>query len=246
MSDNLFGFSTEAPTGTFLPIVKYDAKAGRMFRIDRVEGANGYESVQEDITDIFSALVDFEHIEVGWIDFATGGAPSFVMTQRGKEFPKMPSTTHKRGIRYLLKLSKACAEGRPPVREIAGTSRAFLATTEAIVGTYLAEKDQHPGLLPVLGFDGKPVPVKTGSGAKTSTNYHPRWKILGWAPRGDLVHPDGNKALTGKEAYSDAPTNGRSAPQTGSTRAEPPFEMDEPATQKSARQKPAFDANDFG
>jgi hypothetical protein len=65
---NVFGFST-APSegGDFMLIVKYDARAGRVFRLDRVDNGSGYESDAVDITPIFKALADFENIEVGWI-----------------------------------------------------------------------------------------------------------------------------------------------------------------------------------
>jgi hypothetical protein len=33
----------------------------------------------------------------------------------------------------------------------------------------------------------KTVPIKTGSGEKSSTNYHPVFAIAGWVPRGDLA-----------------------------------------------------------
>ena len=36
---NVFGFSTEPSAGgDFTPIIKYDARAGRIFRVDRVAG----------------------------------------------------------------------------------------------------------------------------------------------------------------------------------------------------------------
>ena len=85
----------------------------------------------------------------------------------------------------MLKLSKECG-GDKPIREIAGNSKAFLSGVEAVYTQYLAEKAKNPGKLPVLTVE-KITPVKTGSGARSSTNYHPQFKISGWAPRGDLV-----------------------------------------------------------
>jgi len=42
-----FGFSTETSAGgEFTPIVKYDARSGRMFRIDRIQDANGFDNDQ--------------------------------------------------------------------------------------------------------------------------------------------------------------------------------------------------------
>ena len=33
----------------------------------------------------------------------------------------------------------------------------------------------------------KTTPIKSGSGERQSTNYQPTFKIVSWAPRGDLV-----------------------------------------------------------
>ena len=50
---SVFGFSTESSGGgDFLPIVKYDARAGRFFRMDRVDTGSGFESDPVDITPI--------------------------------------------------------------------------------------------------------------------------------------------------------------------------------------------------
>ena len=39
----------------------------------------------------------------------------------------------------------------------------------------------------------KTMPIKTGCGEKSSTNYHPVFAIAGWVPRGDLApHPKAN------------------------------------------------------
>ena len=113
----------------------------------------------------------------------------------------------------MLKLSKECG-GDKPIREIAGTSKAFLSGVEAVYTRYLAEKAKNPGKLPVLTVE-KITPVKTGSGAQSSTNYHPQFAISGWAPRGDLVfEPKGGAA--------PAVAAPATAPSTGSTRASAP------------------------
>jgi hypothetical protein len=114
----------------------------------------------------------------------------------------------------MLKLSKECG-GDKPIREIAGTSKAFLSGVEAVYTQYLADKKKYPGKLPVLTVE-KITPVKTGSGAQSSTNYHPVFKISGWAPRGDLEF-----VAKGSVAPAAAPA-AATAPATGSTRAEAP------------------------
>jgi len=256
MSDNVLGFSTEPASNTeFVPVVRYDAKAGRMSRMERVEGVNGWETTRIFIpSDQFKALADFENVEVGPVNFNTGGAPSFLMVRRDLlvaekiAMPERPDANYKPGIRFMLKLSKDCAGDGKPVREIASNARAFLSEIAVVIKQYLDEKAQNPGKLPVLALDGDPYPVKSGSGTKSSTNFHPKFKIIGWAPRGDLVYiPKTLKAMEQSTSVKGATVNGANngakqsddwdvAPSTGAQRAEAP------------KQKPAqtVSADDFG
>src|SRR5206468_7502697 len=95
---NTFGFPIEPSSGgDFLPIIKYDARAGRIFRMDRVDNGSGYESDAVDITPIFKALADFENVQVGWIYFPPGLAPDFKLVPIGTQLPDRPSALHKNG-----------------------------------------------------------------------------------------------------------------------------------------------------
>ena len=197
---NILGFSTASSEGggDFTLIVKFDARAGRMFRMDRIEKNGSFENEAVDITLSFKAIADFENMETGWLLFASGTAPDFKMVPIGKEFPGRPSEKHKHGVRFMIKLAKDCG-GDKPIREIAGTSKAFLSGIEAVYTQYLAEKDKYPRKLPVIVLE-KTTPVKGGTGDRSSTNYHPTFKIVGWAPRGDLggvEPPDGSPPATG-------------------------------------------------
>jgi hypothetical protein len=196
---NVLGFSTTPPEGgNFTPIIKYDSRSGRLFRMDRVENNGNFGNHAVDITQSFKAIVDFENMETGYVLFAPGIAPDFKMVRIGNEFPDRPSDKHKHGVRLMSKLAKDCS-GDKPIREMAGTSKSFLAGVEAVYTRYLAEKDDHPGKLPIIVLE-KTTPVKSGTGEHSSTNYQPTFKIVGWAPRGDLggVAPsDGGPSSTG-------------------------------------------------
>jgi hypothetical protein len=196
---NVFGFSTAPSAGDFPPICKYDARSGRMFRIDRTEKNGNFENVAVDITASFKAIVDFENLKVGPMLFASGTAPDFNLVTIGEELPALPSPKHKHGVRLMIKLAKDCS-GDKPIREMAGTSKAFLSGVEAVYTQYLAEKDNHPGKLPAIDLE-KTTPVRSGTGDRSSTNYQPTFKIVGWAPRGDLLAvaapPDGGPPATG-------------------------------------------------
>ena len=232
---SVFGFSTEASSGgDFLPIVKYDSRAGRMFRVDRSNDGSGWNTEPVDITHNFKALVDFENIETGWINFATGGAPDFRMVQIGEMLPTRPSEQHKNGIRFLLKLTQECG-GEKRIREMAGVAKAFLAGIEAVYLDYQAQKSANAGKLPVIVMEGS-TPIKSGTGDKQSTNYQPKFKIAAWAPRGDLVFTP--KGATASSASAQQPAG--TPPSTGSTIASPP-------TQPAQAAAPAMaDADDFG
>jgi hypothetical protein len=208
MSNNIFGFSTAPPeVGDFTPIVKYDARSGRTFRMDRTEKNGSFENEAVDITLSFKAIADFENMETGWILFAAGAAPDFklVRVPLDKEFPDRPSDKHKHGIRFMIKLAKDCS-GDKTIREMAGTSKAFHSGVEAVYTQYLAEKDNHAGKLPVIVLE-KTTPVRSGTGDRSSTNYQPTFKIVGWAPRGNLggvASPDGSPPATGS-THVEAP-----------------------------------------
>ena len=78
---------------------------------------------------------------------------------------------------------------------------------EAVYTKYLAERAKHPGQLPVIVLE-KTAPVKTGAG---TTNYHPIFKIAGWAARGDLVFvaKAGSVAAPAVQPANVAPSTGR-------------------------------------
>jgi len=227
---SIFGFSTEpSQGGDFIPIIKYDARAGRFFRMDRSDTGNGFENTPVDITNVIKFIVDFDNVEVGWIDFQPGSAPSFALVPMGSKLPDRPTPRHKNGVRFMVKLAKECTgpDGKS-IREVAGTSKAFLSGIENIYLEYQKDKAKNPGKLPVLMLE-KTVPIKTGSGEKSSTNYHPVFAIAGWVPRGDLApHPKANGS--GQQPQS---TPGNVAPSTG-------------AQPKAAPQAQPSLADDFG
>lgn len=198
--------------GDIIPIVKYDARAGRMFRIDREDSTN----TPVDITRDFKAVFDFENIEIGYILFEAGSAPSFAMARFGSPMPAAPSPKYKRGTRIMIKLAPSLGGD---VREIAGNSRAFLEGINAIHTAYEAGMAANPGKLPVVVLKDT-IPVTSGQGEKKSTNYTPVFEISGWAPRpADLTYVP---RATAAPATAAPEASRASPPSTGSTRAEPP------------------------
>jgi len=241
---NIFGFSTEPSAGgDFLPIVKYDARAGLWFRIDRVDSGQGFLPEPVDVTRNFKAIFDLENLETGWIAFPSGSAPlSSLVAMRdllGKtaQFPAQPGATYKHGLRFMLKLAKDIGGDRP-VREVMGTSKAFLNGIETLFRDYLKDSAANAGKLPVVVMDGITM-IKTGSGNKVSSNYRPNLKIAGWAPRGDLEW----KGRAGVVAAAPAGNGAAAAgpPSTGGTRAQPPA-----SASAAIAAAPPLDLSDFG
>lgn len=195
--------------GDFLPIVKYDARAGKMFRVDRVNG----ESTPVDISRSFKAVFDLEHLETGWIDFETG-APQFAMSVLGSgPKPEKPSDSYREGVRFIVKLGKDCGGD---VREFASTAKAFMRGLDKLHDEYKATANSNSGKLPVVALEDT-VAITSGEGARKSTNYAPVFKIVSWVARPeDLVH---------KERSS--PTKATTPPSTGSTKVAAPSDEDD-------------------
>jgi hypothetical protein len=247
----------------FAIICRYDAKAGRMFRDDRGQDASGnYGVTKTDITTNpkFTAIVDFENIEYGYMLFTPGQAPSMVLVPHGHQLPPQPSDQHKSGVRFMLKLSNDCAQGKPSIREITGTADAFRNGFGLVYLDYKAEKDKHPGLLPVITLEAT-LPVTTGQGIRSSTNYQPVFRIIGWQPRGDLVFipraqatqaaPQQHAAPQQSQFAQAYPQGQQAAPQTGAQRAAPPQNGNTPPwdaqpQQQAPQQQRTVSASDFG
>ena len=212
-----FSIGGSGEGGNFLPIVKFDARAGRIFRVDREDGVSN----QIDITRNFKGVFDFENLEVGWISFNAGSAPDFQMVPLGSSMGDRPSENHKRGIRMAVKLGGECGGD---CRELAGTSAAMMKGIDALHNDYLAGASDNPGKLPVVVLEDT-VPIESGSGTKKSTNYQPIFKIAGWVKRpSDLndASARGPKAAPEVPNWASGPAQSKSPPSTGSTRAAPP------------------------
>ena len=225
-----FGFEIKSggAGGDFLPIVRYDARAGRIFRDDRAATAEGYKTEPVDITAKFKALCDFENMEVGWMKFAPGTAPSFALARRSDvlaktaPFPDKPSEDHRSGVRFVLKLAAEIG-GDKPIREIASTAGVFLNGWKEVVDAYDAAMSANLGKLPVIAIDkdNPTFPVTTGQGQRQSTNYQPKLHLVGWAPRGDLTPNLRGVSTPATPSAQPVQTNG-AAPATGAQRAPAP------------------------
>lgn len=214
--------------GDIIPFVKYDARAGRFFRNDRSEVNGAYSNNAVDITNNFKAVMDLENLEVGYLLFAAGAAPQFLLVKLGDPMPQKPADAKwKQGVRVMMKLHQTCGGD---VRETSSNAAAFLKGFDELHSAYEASKGANPGMLPIVTLKTT-TPITSGSGEKKSTNYQPVFEITGWAPRPkDLVHVGKGGAQPAANTSANAP------PATGSTQVGAP----------AAKELETAGANDFG
>lgn len=204
--------------GDITPFVKYDARAGRFFRNDRSQDSSGnYTNAAVDITSTFKAIIDLENIEVGFLKFAAGSAPEFMLVRLGDPMPQKPADAKwKQGARIMMKLHASCGGD---IRETSSNAAAFLKGIDDLHTTYETQKVANAGKLPIVTLKIT-IPVTSGSGDKKSTNYQPVFEIVGWAVRPvDLVHVAKQNGQGGQQP-AQQPT--QSAPSTGSTQVGAP------------------------
>jgi hypothetical protein len=185
-----FNLPSPADAGHRVPIIKYDSRAGRIFRVDRSDASGRWETNPVEITPVFQAIFDFENIELGWLHFPTGGAPDIRTVRIGQALPDRPTDKHRSGYRLMLKLGKASGGD---VREMAANAAVAINGMDLLHDQYMAERDAHPGELPIVRL-GSIISVttqgKANGQAVSSTNFQPVWQIVGWAARPADLRPD--------------------------------------------------------
>lgn len=167
------------------PIIKYDARAGRIFRVDRSQDGGGtWQTDNVEITQDFQAIMDLENIQVGWLHFPAGAAPSISVVKFGEAMPAKPSPDHKQGFRLLMKLGKTCGGD---VREMASNAAVSIAGIDDLHTAYTEGSKANPGLVPVVKLKTTTAITKSGKDAsgkpQSSTNYQPVWEIVKWVER---------------------------------------------------------------
>jgi len=207
-------FDSVGEGNSFLPIIKYDARSGRLSRRDRENGENN----DVDITRSFKAIFDFDNVEIGWINFNTGGAPDYRVRRYadGVKVDKPSEEGFKRGFRLVLKLSKECGGD---VREFSSNAAACLDGIKNLMDSYDTGSKSNAGKLPVVEFKDSVAKSSSGGALKT-TNYVPVWEIVGWVKRpDDLVYTARGSSSSSSSLSSPA--------STGSTRVSAPADADD-------------------
>lgn len=171
-----FGISTESGGGNYMPTVKINAKQGRVYRVDRSQVDGQWTTDEVEITSDFQFVPDFENMQIGWLHFASGQAPSFSMVGLGNVMPDRPTPDHRQGVRLKVKLGKTCGGD---MREIAATAKTILGPLDKLHDEYLAGLKSNAGKAPVVKMVGmKKIDTKTAHG--TNTNFEPVFEITKW------------------------------------------------------------------
>ncbi|MFA7280827.1 MAG: hypothetical protein WC100_12090 [Sterolibacterium sp.] len=230
------GLSTGGTGDDIKPYVKYDAKAGRLFRADRNQLSDGsFASESVEITNIAQMVIDLANIRVGWINYTTQG-PIRRLVVLGKEpIPLRPDEKNadgklafKQGFEVDLLLNKEGGGG--PARVLGSGAGCVIEAMDALHDAYTAAPESKAGKLPVVKISGV-TPVKSGQ----STNYKPTFAIVNWIDR--------PAALPAPTATAPA---AQGAPSTGSTIVAPPAATPLPTNTMVPQPAQMADASDFG
>lgn len=180
---------TSNGSGERLPILKFDARAGRLFTIDRTQAPDGsWLNQQTDITMSQPPFcVDFGTLEVGWAHFAAGGPPLWALAFYGQPQTVRPASPgnddQNRALQFKSAFRvKVAGQGIGGVREFGGNSGALITGMNDLHTRYEASPQAGTGQIPVVRMSST-MAIKSGQ----STNYMPVFEIVGWAERPKLL-----------------------------------------------------------
>lgn len=177
------GFSGGSGGGDFKPVAKYNAKAGRMYRVDRVDNGGTFSNEEVEITNGFQAVFDMDSIEVGFAKFVRGQAPEWRMVKLGQPWPDCPSDVDAAGKRLFKKTFrldiKLGASLGGDVREFASSAGCVIDAFNLVHSDYEQGLKDNPGKLPVIAM---PSTVKQ-AGKGGDNNYAPVFEIVNWVDR---------------------------------------------------------------
>ena len=144
------GFTSASPNG-FTRRVQYDARAGRLFKIERLQDASGaWFSEPVEIPFPTQIVFDLANVEVGYIKLASSGV-DFQVAPVGAKMPEKPTDVgfdgkplYKQGFRAMLFAPDL------GVREWASTAACVRNSVDVLHTQYEAVKANYPGQLPVV------------------------------------------------------------------------------------------------
>jgi hypothetical protein len=173
-------------TADFMPIVKFDTRAGRLLRSDYDEARR--EKVTTDITSPPPKFAfDFGTLEVGYGTFSQSG-PDFHVVPEGQPIPPRPSDRDDKGRLLYKSVFRVRLLGTVlgGVREFASSARVVLQATEELYNRYKSAPEAWAGKIPITELT-RTLPGQMGKAPYTSTVYTPVFTIVGWANRDEAI-----------------------------------------------------------
>lgn len=184
-----------------LPPLKYDARAGRFFLMDRVEDNGTWTTIQTELPiQTAQFAIDFGSVEVGWMLFPKGAAPMMVTVPFGQPLPPQPAAVgtvkdertgkerpnnFKQGFRIKVAGNALKSAAGGIVREIAANAVVTIEGINELHSRFEAAPEAAAGKIPVVKV-AQVIPTKAGQ----STNYKPVFEIVQWADRPtDILGP---------------------------------------------------------
>src|SRR5262245_56307885 len=171
---NVMAIGKRRTGGESMPLLKYDARVGRLYTQDRVFEGGAWQTVQADVSDGFRSTFDLQNLEQGYIAFPKGAPPSVVLFPAGADIGDPPSDDHKQGLRVLAML-----DGETIVRELMSTAIALWVGMDELHDAFLAAAPDHPDELPVVEL----VDAHENKNQSGGVSYQPEFRIIDWVPR---------------------------------------------------------------
>jgi hypothetical protein len=176
-------FGMKSPIAAdFAEIVKFEARAGRMFRIDY--NPDTREKTSVDITSPPPRFaMDFGALEVGYAHFAVTG-PEYHTVPEGKPLPDQPLEKDPEGRLKFKPVFRVKIFGKilNGLREWSSSANAVLESVDDLYNKFRAAPEAHTGKIPIIELT-KTIPVMMGKGARQTTVYTPCFTIVGWTDR---------------------------------------------------------------
>jgi hypothetical protein len=176
-----FGMETPA-VADFADIVKYDANAGRMFKIDY-----NFETREKMPVDITMPpprfAVDFGSLEVGYGRITAAG-PDLRLVPESQPLPPQPLDKDEKGRlvfrpAFRLKIFGKVLDGP---REWVSTATCVLDAVEDLYKKFRDAPEARQGKIPIVELT-RTLPTTVGRGARQRTLYVPSFMIVGWTDR---------------------------------------------------------------
>ena len=181
-------FGMKTTTGDFLPIVKYDARAGKMFKVDkRMDG--GSDATEIPLGTKFA--LDTGSLEAGYVMFGPQGPVRHMKPYiEGETMPEQPQDKDAEGKMmfrpgFYAKIAGNALDG---VREWCSNAAVLLNAMDELYQQVIRAPETAAGQIPIICIVST-VAVKSGVGARSSTNYGPVFRIEGYVDRPDVLGP---------------------------------------------------------